>query len=68
MTLYVPSHGYFSAPVLTYNRYERMPRTKLLPKVLQIYEGTHGGKAAHWRGYDKDYLAIIVANSFGDDA
>lgn len=73
MTLYVTGHGYFSAPVLTYNHYKRMPRAKLLKKVLQIYEGTSdrgekGEKASHWRGYDKDHLAMIVADAFGDDA
>jgi hypothetical protein len=71
MTLYVPDHGYFSASAPTYLRYKRMPRAKLLKKVLQVYEGTSedvGDKASHWRGYAKDYLAMIVADAFGDDA
>ena len=72
MTLYVPGHGYFSAPVETYLRYKRLPRAKLMERILSIYEGSryHGGrgdKAAHWRGYDKDYLAMIVADAFGSD-
>lgn len=70
MTLYVPTHGYFSAPAPTYLRYKRMPRAKLLERVIRIYEGTgeNGEKASHWRGYDKDYLAMIVADAYGSDA
>lgn len=70
MTLYVPGHGYFSASAPTYLRYKRMLRGQLLKKVLQIYEGTDddGAKPAHWRGYDKDHLAMIVADAYGDDA
>lgn len=69
MTLYVPNHGYFSASAPVYLRYKRMPRAKLLEKVLRIYEGTgeNGEKASHWRGYDKDYLAMIVADAYGSD-
>jgi hypothetical protein len=66
--IYVPEHGYFDADVLVYNRYAKLPRKKLLAKVLQIYEGTRdkGDKAAHWKGYDKDYLAMIVASAYGE--
>jgi len=73
MTLYIPGHGHFSAPVLTYHKYKRMPRAKLVKMMLQIYDGAgyHGGKgdkAAHWRGYDKDYLAMIAADAYGSDS
>lgn len=71
MGLYVPGHGYFRAPVTVYNRYRQKTRKALLNKILQIYEGTgpgnKGDKPAHWRGYDKDYLAIIAADTLGDD-
>ena len=70
MTLYVPNHGYFSAEAPVYLRYKQMSRAKLLAKVLQIYEGTgeDSAKASHWKGYDKDYLAMIIADAYGDDA
>ena len=71
LAFYIPGHGYFDADVLVYNRYKRLPRKKLLAKVLQIYEGigigNRGDKAAHWKDYAKDYLAMIVANAHGDD-
>jgi hypothetical protein len=71
LTLYVPEHGQFSASLTAYNRWRARSRRTLLNLILQIYEGSsaHGGKgekAAHWRGYDKNYLAMIVADAFGD--
>ena len=72
MTLYVPGHGHFSAPVSVYRRYTRKSRKELLNRILEIYEGigfgNKGDKAAHWRGFDKDYLAMIVADASGESA
>lgn len=71
ISLSVPGHGYFTAPVTVYNKYKKLSRKALLAKVLRIYEGigvgNKGDKAAHWKGYDKDYLAIIVADAFKAD-
>lgn len=72
IAVYIPGHGYFSASVQTFQKYKRMNRAKLVKLMLQIYQGAsyHGGKGekkSHWRGYDKDYLAMIAADAYGDD-
>lgn len=72
LTLYIPEHGQFRTQLAVFNRWRALSRKALMKKVLQIYEGAtaHGGKGektAHWKGYDKDYLAMIVADAFGDE-
>ena len=57
----VPGHGHFEATYAAYREACRLTKPELMVLVIAIYEGTEFG-AAHWKGFRKEPLALIVAS------
>lgn len=63
----VRAHGTFDFEQAGFDAWMRNSRAELVTEVCQIYAGTDGKGdcPSHWRGYSKEDLAAICADSLG---